>query len=358
MKKIIILISIAAFVASFSISCGGDSKKDKDKDKAEAAGKHALVSVFTAKDTLFNHYLELQGNVDTKQNIIINAEYGGNLINVFAQEGQKATQGDVLARISDGGLARQLDQARAQAALASTTYKRQQRLWKQKIGSEIEYLQARANYKTQSNTVKQLQEQLSKTSITAPFTGTIDEIMTEKGTVVSPGTPIMRIVNLDSMFIEAEVPEKYIKGIKDSVDVNINFPVLGVDISAKIKQVSNYINPSNRSFKITVDIPNETGNIKPNLTARIKINDYTNPNAILIPQDIISEDAEGKQYVYIVDGVYNSEEAIAKKVFVKTGESQGDLVEILEGIRKGNVIIKEGARNVKDGQRIKILKLE
>ncbi|MCB0374845.1 MAG: efflux RND transporter periplasmic adaptor subunit, partial [Sinomicrobium sp.] len=335
-------------------------KKDKeeDPDKLIVEEKRALVSVFVAKDTLFNHYLELQGSVDTKENIIINAEFGGNLTSVSVQEGQKVTKGDELAKIDDGGLARQLSQAKAQSSLAYTTYKRQKRLWEQKIGSEIEYLQAQTSYQTKLNTVQQLEAQLSRARIKAPFTGTIDEIFAEQGTVVSPGTPVMRIVNLDSMYIEAEVPEKYIKGIRDSIDVTVNFPILNKEIRTKIKQVSDFINPASRSFKITVDIPpDEAQGIKPNLTARLKINDYTNPNAILIPQDIISEDAQGRQYVYVVN-LYNAEGAedpVAKKVFIKTGETQEDLIEALDGIKEDNIIIKEGARNVKDGQKVKVI---
>lgn len=357
MKKVYIIL-----IALILASCGGKSNKADENELSEnkPEGKLTLVSVFSAKDTLFNHYIELQGSVDTKENIIINAEFGGNLTSVNVQEGQNVTKGEELARIDDGGLARQISQARAQSRLAYTTYKRQKRLWEQKIGSEIEYLQAQTNYQAQSNAVKQLQAQLSRATIKAPFTGTIDEIFTDQGTVVSPGTPVMRIVNLDSMFIEAEVPEKYINGVTDSVDVQVNFPILNKEISTKIKQVSKFINPANRSFKIVVDIPSgeETGGIRPNLTARVKINDYTNPNAILIPQDIISEDAEGRQYVYIVDNVYTSDNETARKVIIETGETQDDLVEVLQGIKKDDVVIKEGARNVKDGQRVKILSIE
>ena len=353
MKKVHSII--ITLITLIMVSCGGTTRKD---DKSDNEEKRALISVLTVKDTLFNHYIELQGNVDTKQNIVINAEFGGALNAVFAQEGQNVKKGQLLAQIADGGLAQQLNQAITQSSLAKTTYQRQKRLWDQKIGSELEYLQAKTNYQTQATAVKQLQDQLSRTKITAPFTGTIDEIFADRGTVVSPGAPVMRIVNLDSMFIEAEVPEKYVKRLEAGVDVNVNFPILNEQLNTTIKQVSDYINPSNRSFKIMVDIPNDAENIKPNLTSRLKINDYTNPNAILIPQSIISEDAGGAQYVYIVDNANSTEEAVARKVIIKTGESQGDLVEVLGGLRNGNIVIKEGARNVKDGQKVKILNVE
>ena len=373
MKNICIAILTSLVIVSFT-GCGNNSEKGKDKGPTKnTAERRALVSVFLAEKAPFNHYIELQGSVNTKENIIINAEFGGNLTSVVVQEGQNVTKGDELAKIDDGGLARQLNQAKAQSSLAYTTYKRQKRLWEQKIGSEIEYLQAQTSYQTKLNTVKQLESQLSRARIRAPFTGTIDEIFSEQGTVVSPGTPVMRIVNLDSMFIEAEVPEKYIEGVKDSIDVNVSFPILNKEINTKIKQVSNFINPSNRSFKIVIDIPSEEiPGIRPNLTARLKINDYSNPRAILIPQDIISENAQGRQYVYVVDNAFDAENEnsdpvanedgsedspgpVARKVFIKTGETQDDLVEVLEGIKEGNVIVKDGARKVKDGQKVRII---
>lgn len=372
MKKIYIVLFTALVTASLG-GCGGKKSEDDSTGKSTVKERSALVSVLQAKETPFNHYIELQGSVNTKENIVINAEFGGNLTRVMVEEGQNVKKGQELARIDDGGLAQQISQAKAQSGLAYETYKRQKKLWDQKIGSQMEYLKAETDYRSKANTVNQLKSQLSRARIKAPFTGTIDEIFAEQGTVVSPGMRVMRIVNLDSMHIEAEVPEKYIEGIKDSVDVNVNFPILNKEISTKIKQVSDFINPSNRSFKIVVDIPaEEVSGIKPNLTARLKINDYSNPSAILIPQDIISENAQGKQYVYVVDNAFGDEGdnsgsaenedgtevavgPVARKVFIKTGQTQDDMIEVLEGIAAGDVIVKDGARKVKDGQKVRII---
>jgi len=159
------------------------------------------------------------------------------------------------------------------------------------------------------------------------------------------------------MYIETEVPERYISTITAGKDVEVNFPILGKTMNAKIRQAGNFINPANRSFKIEVAVSNKDKSIKPNLTAKLKINDYTNEKAILIPQSIISENAEGEQYVYIIS---NKTEGAAKaqKDIITTGKTQGDFIEVLSGIKHGNEIINEGARSVTDGQDVKILVVE
>ncbi|KIX21088.1 RND transporter [Flavobacterium sp. 316] len=324
--------------------------------KLDVNHKLALITTITAKDTIFNHYLELQANVQTKENIVLNAEYGGTLLQVYVTEGQKVTKGQTLAKIDDGGLSQQLSQLEIQANLAKTTFERQQNLWNQKIGSEIQYLQAKSSYEAQSKAVAQMRNQLSKTTVRAPFSGTIDDVISEKGSVVGPGTPIVRIVSLNNMYLEAEVPEKYVSSIKKGSDVIVDFPILGESLDTKISQAGNYINPGNRSFMIQINVPNKNGKIKPNLSGKIKIKDYTNPNSISVPLSIISENAEGEQYLYIAENATKEGDAVAKKIIIKTGKTQGNLIEVLEGVKDGDLIIKEGARSVKDGQKVTIIK--
>lgn len=323
------------------------------KDTSE---KLTLITTFAAKDTVFNHYVELQATVQTKENLMLNAEFGGVLQQVYVKEGQKVAKGQTLARVDDGGLSSQLAQMETQAALAKTTFERQQNLWNQKIGSEIQFLQAKTNYNAQLKSVAQMRSQLSKTVIRAPFSGTIDEIASERGSVVGPGSPIMRIVSLGNMYLEAEVPEKNIGTIKKGSDVIVDFPVLGETFNSKVSQAGNYINPANRSFMIQIAIPNKNGNIKPNLSSKIQIKDYSNAKAITVPTSIISENADGEQFLYIAQNPDKDGNAIAKRVIIKVGLSQGELVEIIEGIKDGDLIIKEGARSVKDGQKVSIIK--
>ncbi|MDX1470074.1 MAG: efflux RND transporter periplasmic adaptor subunit [Flavobacteriaceae bacterium] len=317
-----------------------------------------LITTLKVVPQEFQHYLELQGSVSTKQNILIYPEMSGNLIRVNVKEGQKVSSGQILATIDEGGLSQQLAQLQIQADLAKTTYERQKRLWEQKIGSEIQYLQAKSNYESQMEAVNQLKSQLAKFTVRAPFSGVIDDVITEQGTFVAAGqTPLMRLVNLSDMYIETEVPERYITSITEGKSVKVEFPILNKTIDAKVRQAGNFINPANRTFKVEIAIPNNDGDIKPNLTARLKINDYTQESAILIPQSVISENADGEQYVYVIRDSTASGEATAERVIIKTGKVQGDFIEVTEGIDQTTTIIQEGARSVQDGQKVKIIDL-
>jgi len=328
---------------------------DNAISKLDKVKKIPLITTFMVNDTIFEHYLEIQGSVSTKNLLVIYPQFSGILINVYVKEGQKVKKGQLLAKIDDGGLSQQLAQLNIQSELSKTTYERQKRLWEQKIGSEIQFLQAKSNYKAQEKAIDQLQKQVDKTLVKAPFSGTIDDVITEQGSVVIPGqTQLMRIINLDDMYIEANVPEQYITNISKNKTVEIEFPVLNKTIKAKIRQVGNYINPANRTFKIEIAVPNKDKSIKPNLTAKLKINDYTNEEALLIPQSIISENANGQQYIYIIINK-NDSESVAKKIIIETGLTQGDVIEVLNGIENGSEIIHEGARSVRDGQEVKII---
>lgn len=311
-----------------------------------------LVSTIVVKDTLFNHYLELQGSVETKQNIVISPEYNGLLERIYVKEGQRVNKGQLLAKIDDGGISQQLAQMETQLALAKTTFERRQRLWEQNIGSEIEYLQAKAQYEGQQNSVAQMRSQVGKTTIRAPFSGTIEDVIAEQGTVVASGqTQIMRLVSLEDMYIEAEIPEDYLTSVSENTPVTINFPILNKTVDSKVRQASNYISPTNRTFRIEVAVPNKDKSIKPNLTARLKINDYTSEKALLIPLSVISENADGEQYVYVAEG---EDTPAAKRQIIETGRSQGQNIEVLSGLSNGDFVIKEGARTVKEGQELQI----
>ncbi|MFD2551720.1 efflux RND transporter periplasmic adaptor subunit [Bizionia sediminis] len=324
----------------------------------DSVKKVPLITTFKAETRVFNHELEIQGNVTTKNLLVVTPEYNGILTHVYVTEGQQVKKGQLLAKIDDGGLSQQLAQLKIQTNLAKTTFERQKRLWDQNIGSEIQYLQAKSAFESQTEAINQLKQQLEKTNVTAPFSGTIDDVITEQGSVVMAGqSPLMRLVNLDNMYIETDVPETYITNVTRGKRVTVEFPILGKTIDTKIRQAGSVINPANRTFKIEVGIPNNQGLIKPNLTARLKINDYTNEQAILIPQSIISENANGDQYIYMVTNKkLNGEGEVTRKI-IKTGKTQGDVIEVLEGINNGDEIVQEGARSVKDGQTVKVISM-
>jgi RND family efflux transporter MFP subunit len=313
--------------------------------------EEALVSVETVKDTVFSHYLEVQGNVNTKENLIIYPQFAGilNTVNVIA--GQKVSKGQVLGTIDDGGLSQQLGQLENQLALAKTTFERQKRLWDQKIGSEIQYLQAQTNMISQQKAVNQMKAQLAKTKVIAPFNGVIDELIAERGQVVGPGQGLMRIVNLNNMFVSTTVPESYIGKLKVGTEVSVYLASLGKSFNGKIRQVGNNINPNNRSFGIEVSVPNTDNLLRPNQVAKLKITDYTSAKAVVVPSNVIQEDADGNQFVFEVTSV-KDKTGIAKKVIVKVGKTSDNFTEILSGLEPKTLLVGDGVKTVSEGMKL------
>ena len=275
--------------------------------------EEALVAVATIQDTIFNHYLEVQGNVDTKENILVQPEFSGTLTSLTVIAGQRVSKGQILGRVDDGGMSQQLANAENQYALAKTTFERQKNLWDKKIGSEIQYLQAQTQMVSAQKGVAQIKAQLAKTVIRAPFSGTIDEVFVEKGQVVAPSAQgLMRIVNLGNMFVSTSVPETYIGKLKVGTIVDVYLTSLGKTYKGKVRQVGNFINPNNRSFGIEVSVPNPENLLRPNQVAKLKITDYTSKNAIVVPTNVVQEDGSGDKFIYIVEGS-NGKTGTAKK---------------------------------------------
>ena len=313
--------------------------------------EEALVSVETVIDTVFSHYLEIQGNVNTKENLIIYPQFAGilNTVNVIA--GQKVSKGQVLGTIDDGGLSQQLGQLENQLALAKTTFERQKRLWDQKIGSEIQYLQAQTNMVSQQKAVSQMKAQMAKTRIIAPFNGVIDELIAERGQVVGPGQGLMRIINLNNMFVSTTVPESYIGKLKVGTEVSVYLASLGKSFKGKIRQVGNNINPNNRSFGIEVSVPNTDNLLRPNQVAKLKITDYTSVKAVVVPSNVIQEDADGNQFVFEISSV-KDKTGIAKKVMVKVGKTSDNFTEILSGLEPKTLLVGDGVKTVSEGMKL------
>ena len=314
--------------------------------------EEALVSVATIKDTIFNHYLDIQGSVDTKENILIQPEFSGTLTSLTVKAGQRVAKGQILGRVDDAGMSQQLASAENQYSLAKTTFDRQKNLWDKKIGSEIQFLQAQTQMISAQKAVAQIKAQLSKTVIRAPFSGTIDEVFAEKGQVVAPSQlGLMRIVNLGNMFVSTTVPESYIGKLKMGDLVDVYLTSLGKTYKGKVRQVGNFINPNNRSFGIEVSLPNPDNLLRPNQVAKLKITDYTNKNAIIVPTGVIQQDGTGSKFVYVVEGS-NGKTGTAKKVIVEIGKSSDNVTEIVSGLSANDIIVVEGVNSISNGMKL------
>lgn len=322
-----------------------------DLDPSE---KLPLISMLEIKPENFDHYVEIQANVKTRNNVLLYPEYTGTLKAVYAQEGQKVKKGKLLAMIDDAGLKDQLEQLEIQAELSKTIFDRTQRLWDQNIGSEIQLLQAKTTYNSQLKSIAQLKKQLNRTKIYAPFSGTIDEIIANTGANMMPGqTPVMRIVNLSDMYAEADVPERYLSQIKRGTTAFVNIPVLNLELETNVRQTGTFINPVNRSFRVETPLENTSEMIMPNLNCKLKINDYSNPSALMIPLGVIKENANGQKYVYKLIPEDKKQVFRTQQALVELGKKSFDKVEVLSGIEIGDLIVEEGATIVEDNQRVK-----
>ena len=312
-----------------------------------------LVNTVTTKTETINHFSKFQGIIKTDQNMIIYPEFSGRVAKIYVDEGDVVKMGQALAKIDDGGLYNELKLVESQAKLAKTIYERQSKLWKDKIGSEIQYLEAKTNYEIQNNRFKSITESLAKTTITAPFNGTIDEIFIEEGNLVSP--PMMpdqgnafRIINLNELYAESVIPESFIGKIKKGAEVQVEIPVLNKSFNSTIKHSVSSINQLSRTFKIEVSVPKNDLDLIPNLNVEVNVLDYTNSQAILVPESIVSEDSDNNKFLFTV---LNNK---AKKTIVETGYTQNGMIEITTGLDVNEIVINEGGRIVKDGQNVKI----
>ena len=318
--------------------------------------KLTLVSNYEIKEKVFNSYMEAQANLKTRKNVLILPEFQGTLEQIFVNEGQNVKKGKLLAEINDSGLKEQLEQLTIQANFAKENFERTERLWNNNIGSEIQFLKSKTDFESSQKMVEQMKDTLAKTKIYAPFDGEVDEIISNQGSNLIPGvSQILRLVNLDKIYAEASVSEKYISFIEEGTEAIVQVPLLGKEIKSQIIQTGNFINPSNRTFRVEVPVENIDNKIKQNLDAKIKINIYSKKDAVVIPLRIVREDASGRNFVYVMnqdvkEGVY-----VTAKTFISLGNKNNTDVEVTEGLKIGDMLVLEGASIVEDSQRVKLI---
>ena len=314
-----------------------------------------VISKFNVIEKEFTTYVELQANLKSRKNVVILSEFQGALKNFFVREGQLVKKGKLLAEINDSGLKEQLDQMLIQANYTKDNFDRIKRLWEKNIGSEMQFLKAKSDFETNNKMVEQIRDQLSKTKIYAPFDGEIDEIISNLGSNLVPGSPILRVVNLDIIYAEAQVPEKYVSSIELGTEALVSIPLLNKEITSKIVQSGNFINPNNRTFRVEAPVENKDKRIKQNLNARIKIKNYSNIKALVVPLRVIREDASGRPFIYKLVETDKKDILLTVKIFVETGANNDEEIEITKGLSIGDIIVLEGANNVEDNQRVRVI---
>jgi len=313
------------------------------------------ITAMKLQPKAFTHYIELQGNVDTDGNVMVIPEAMGSVKKIYKNEGDKVRKGEIIALLDDSVLRNQISEVKTQYDLANTAYERQKRLWEQKIGSEMAYLQAKTKKEALARKLKTLYAQLAKFKVKAPISGTLDDLMIKEGEMAAPQKPVARIVNLDKVYMQADVSERYLPQIKEGSEVIIDFPEIGKQIQSNVSYVGNFIHPNNRTFKIRIDLLNLDGELKPNLTGNIKIKDYETPEAIVLPLALVQEDREGNNYVYVLQPVDGETDIYkVKKQIVELGKTYKNEVEIKSGLKPGDLLATGSARGLTEGDRVKI----
>jgi len=374
MKRLLIITTIALF---FFTSCEDTSLKGKKKalselkteisERQEKADKlreeinelegvkeikKQKVTTLAIEEKPFEAFVEVQGNSQAENAVNIMTDIGGLVKAIYVDEGQYVTKGKALIKLDNSIMASQLQELNTSLVLAKDVYEKRERLWNKNIGSEIEFLQAKNQYNSLLKKKNTLNTTLAKSTIKAPISGTVDNIFLKVGELASPGYPAVNVVNLRNMEVKVSVPETYLGKINKGDKVDVFFPSINKKVIAKVKSVSQSINPNNRTFTAIASIPNKDKLLKPNLLAKIKIKSDEIGKAIAVPTNLLQKSAQG-YFVYVVsekDG-----KVVAKEVSVEIGESYNGKIIITKGLSTNDKLINEGYRDVLDGDLIELV---
>ncbi|MCF0051104.1 efflux RND transporter periplasmic adaptor subunit [Dyadobacter sp. LJ53] len=318
-----------------------------DPNKA-AEAKVKPVTIDTLNAETFRHYVELQGTVDAKNNVLVTPKTGGAIVAMYVKEGDYVKAGGIIGKIDNSILSESVEELKTQMSLANTIYEKQKNLWDQKIGTEIQYLQAKNNKESLERRMSTLNSQLAQTSIVSPMAGVVDMVNVKVGETASPGVGVVRIVNLSNLKVIAKVSDTYAASVKKGDEVIVKFPDLKKEYKARITFVSTTVDPLSRTFTIEANLPTSK-DIKPNMMAQVQINDAISKNALAIDQNYVQSTEKGNVvYVAVTEG----NKKVAKAKEVKTGLSYNGKVEILSGLAAGDQLITLGYQEVSDGQPI------
>lgn len=318
-----------------------------DPKKAETARvKDVTVSPVSA--STFRHFVELQGTIDAKNNVQVSPKSGGVVTAVYVKEGDRVRAGQAIAKVDDQIMRESMAEVKTQLSLANTIFEKQAALWKQQIGTEIQYLQAKNNKEALERKLSTLNVQLGQSTITAPISGIVDQVSVKIGQSAAPGVGLVRIVNLSQLKVIAKVADTYSGSVRKGDAVTIRFPDLNRTLKSTITFVSTSVDPMSRTFTIEAPLPSDNS-LKPNMLAQVKINDETQANAIVIDQNLIQNTEQG-QLVYVA--VDNNGKKVAKAKTIKTGPSYDGRIEVTQGLQAGDKIVTAGYQDLVDGQPI------
>jgi RND family efflux transporter MFP subunit len=364
---------VAAVTAGFLASCSATSPDDKaaqladlKKQQTEISKQIADLETQVGPDTTktvkmkdvsvtaitprkFDYFVQTQGSVDAEDNIMVSAKSAGVLKAVYVKEGQRVTKGQTLAQIDNSVVTQNMEGMKAQLELAKTIYQRQKNLWDQKIGTEVQYLQAKTNMESLEKQLASVQEQNDMTRITSPINGTVDQVTAKIGENIAPGMPAVRVVNTSDLKIKANVSEAYITNIAKGNKVIVTIPELKRDIVAQVTFVATTIDQLSRTFAVEVKLPSSP-ELRPNMTGIIKVIFHTEPNTLVVPVNVVQE-LNKEKVVFIAET--DGKQTVARRKVV-TVEAVYDNQAQVKGLSAGDKVITFGYQGLNDGQPIKI----
>jgi membrane fusion protein (multidrug efflux system) len=369
--RTLIAVVIAGLLAACSAATPNDKKAQLDDLKKQQAeitkqiaqleselnaipdstktAKRKDVAVLDITPRKFDHYVQTQGSVEAEDNILVSAKSAGVVTQVYGTEGQQVSRGQVLAQIDNAVIRQNIEAMKSQLELANSIYNRQKNLWDQKIGTEVQYLEAKSKKEGLERQIASLEEQSDMAKIHAPISGTIDEVSAKVGQNLSPGMPAFRIVNTSNLKLKSRVSEAYVTDIKTGNRVTISIPELKKEIEGRVTFVGKNIDPLSRTFTVEVKLPSDK-DLRPNMTATVKIIFHTESSALVVPINVI-QTLNDEKILYVAE--VNGKEAVARKKKVIVEGVFGSQAQV-SGLKEGDKIITVGYQGLNDGDLIKL----
>lgn len=348
MKQFAYTLSASLIILS---SCGSSNNETAEALSVNAADSTSLpkVEITVAKQKVFEHFFEVQGTLKSEKNSILTPESGGKIISINVKEGQFVTEGAVIAVFDQSVIASNIKELDKNLEMAQYLYEKQKALFDQGVGSELQLKQAQSQYEALKQTKQTLNTQLSKFVLKAPYSGYIEEVFPVEGDVAGPASPIVRLINLDKLSVTADISEVYLKHLSQGTKVDVLFPAITDTVpNASVSRIGKFINAANRTIDVEVNIPSKDIYL-PNLMAVLKIRDFVDTAAVVVPTSAILEDSRGNSFVYKVN---NNNEAI--KTLVNVNSSYNGFSAVGKGISAEDKIILKGARKLVDGEKVTV----
>jgi len=340
--------SLASIVAKAE---GELSQIDLELAALDTTAQWNTVTILAAGSSAFQHDFDIYGTVKSDQSVTLYPESAGRIQRVLVRSGQKVSAGQVLVELDNSVMQSSLAEIKTQLDLAQTLFDKQKRLWDQGIGSEVQYLQVKTQLEGLQKRLATAQKQAAMASLRAPFAGTVDELFLKAGEYAAPGMAVARLVSSGGLRLELDVPETYITRLKVGQKIALNFNSIGLQTSASISQVGDFISADSRTFKVNVSLPSNS-QIKPNMMASAQVVDYSSKGVITVPNRLILQDSKGANYTYLFVPAKNGLGKVERRE-LQLGVSNNDATEVLGGLSLEEQIIDRGIRSVQTGETVK-----